>query len=324
MSKTESHIISGWRITLLVFVMIVSSVGYLFISLWGGWDSVKEGVSRIGIDGFILALSFSLINYFVRFNRWNYFLLKMGQKVPFWSNFRVYIAGFSLTATPGKSGEAIRGVFLHDFDVPYRNSFAAFLGERISDVCAIVLLALMGLWKYHNADYVVMGMTAFIIFILFAIQKDSWLKKIENFANNRLPGKVSHSLEFLIETVLSLRVCFSTKALTVGTILGVIAWAAEAVAFYIVLTLLGVDIPLQSAVSIYAVSLLIGAITFLPGGLGGVEVSMIHFLMLAGASPADAATATILIRVATLWFSVFLGLLAIPRKQIVIRNLPED
>lgn len=316
----SSHVFSGWRFTALVFIMIISSIGYLYLSFWGGWEAVKEGIVKIGIDGLVLALSFSLINYFVRFNRWNYFLLELGQKVPFWSNLRIYIAGFSLTATPGKSGEAIRGVFLHDFDVPYRKSFAAFLAERFSDLFAIGLLAVTGLWKYHDADYIVMGTLAVIVLILFIIQQERWLKAIEQFAQRVLPAKFAHGLEFLLETILSFRVCFTTKALTVGTILGVIAWAAEGVAFYFILQLLGVDISLYSAISIYSVSILIGALTFLPGGLGGTEVSMIQFLMIAGADPSAAATATIMIRLATLWFSVFLGLLAIPRNHLVIRE----
>lgn len=320
MSEKKTHFLGGWRFTALVFIMIISSMGYLYLSFWAGWDDVKEGLIKIGFDGVILALSFSLINYFVRFNRWNYFLIELGQKVPFWENLRLYIAGFSLTATPGKSGEAIRGVFLHDYGVPYRKSFAAFLAERFSDLFAIVLLAITGLWKYHNADYAVIGTLAFIILILFLIQKDHWLKGIEKFAQKYLPSKMAHGIEFLLETIISFKVCFSPKSLTVGTILGVIAWAAEAVAFYFILQLLGVSISIYSAISIYSVSLLIGALTFLPGGLGGVEVSMIQFLMLAGADPAAAATATIMIRLTTLWFSVLLGLLAFPKKQLIVKD----
>lgn len=304
----------------MFFVMILAAMGYLFITLWGGWEPVKAGAIRIGPDGVILALSFSLFNYFVRFNRWNYFLLELNQKVPFWKNFKIYIAGFSLTATPGKSGEAIRGVFLHDYGVPYRYSFASFLAERFSDLFAVVLLALVGVWNHHHADFVVGGTLAFIIFILIVIQQEKWLKGVEGFANRHLPARFAHILEFLLETILSFRVCFSSKALTVGTILGVIAWAAEAVAFYCILELLGLHIALDSAISIYAVSVLVGALTFLPGGLGGVEVTMIQLLMLVGADPADAATATVMIRMTTLWFSVFLGLIAIPKNQLFIRN----
>ncbi len=316
----NSHLLSGWRFTALVFIMILSGVGYLFLSLWGGWESVRDGIAKIGWDGLTLALTFSLFNYFIRFNRWNYFFLEMNQKVPFWDNLRIYIAGFSLTATPGKSGEAIRGVFLHDFDVPYRKSFAAFLAERFSDLFAIALLALAGIWTHHYADYIVMGTLAVILLILFIVQKDSWLRGIESFAKRILPERFFHSLEFLLETIVSFRVCFTTKALTVGTALGVVAWAAEGVAFYFILQLLHVDISLYSAISIYAISLLIGALTFLPGGLGGTEVSMIQLLMIAGAPPAAAATATIMIRLATLWFSVFLGLIALPKKQITIKE----
>lgn len=320
MTNKQPHFLNGWRLTAMFFVMILAAVGYLFISLWGGWEAVKEGALRIGPDGVILALSFSLFNYFVRFNRWNFFLLELNQKVPYWTNLKLYIAGFSLTATPGKSGEAIRGIFLHDYGVPYRHSFAAFLAERFSDLFAVVLLALIGVWSHHHADFVVMGTLAFIILILIVIQQDRWLKGLEKLSNRYLPARLAHLFEFLLETILSFRVCFTAKSLTVGTILGVIAWAAEGVAFYCILKLLGVTIAFDSAISIYAVSILIGAITLLPGGLGGVEVTMIQLLMLVGADSADAATATVMIRMTTLWFSVFLGLIAIPKNQLNIRN----
>ena len=316
----STHILSGWRFSALVFTILVSAMGYLFLSLWGGWEQVAEGIAKIGWNGLIFALSFSLISYFIRFNRWNYFLLQLGQKVPFWDNLRIYIAGFALTATPGKSGEALRGVFLHDFNVPYRKSFAAFLAERFSDLFAIALLAAAGLWSRSESQIPVMATLAVLVLILFIVQQEQWLKKFEKFAQDRFSPKIAHFIEFVVETILSFRTCFTIKALTVGTILGVISWAAEGVAFYYILQLLGVSISIHHAIFIFAVSLLIGALTFLPGGLGGVEVSMIQLLTVFGASAAAATSATIMIRLATLWFSVLLGLIALPKKQLTIRK----
>lgn len=318
-----AHLMSGWRFSALIFTVVVSGIGYLFLSLWGGWEQVASGIGKIGWNGLIFALSFSLINYFIRFNRWNYFLLRLGQKVPFWDNLRIYIAGFALTATPGKSGEALRGVFLHDFQVPYRKSFAAFLAERFSDLFAVALLAAVGLWTRNEVHYSVMFTLAVVVLVLFLIQQELWLKKFEKFAEEKFTPKIAHFIEFMVETILSFRECFTTRALTIGTILGVLAWAAEGVAFFYILQLLGVDISLHHSIFVYAVSLLIGALTLLPGGLGGVEVTMIQLLIMFGADAATAACATIMIRLTTLWFSVFLGLIALPKKQLVINNVSD-
>jgi len=98
---------------------------------------------------------------------------------------------------------------------------------------------------------------------------------------------------------------------------GVIAWTAEAVALYCLLHMLGFDVSLLSAIFIYGFSLVIGGITLLPGGLGGAEVTMLQLLILNDVTASAAVAVTIVIRLTTLWFSVFLGLCALPKKQIL-------
>lgn len=61
---------------------------------------------------------------------------------------------------------------------------------------------------------------------------------------------------------------------------------------------------------IYGLAISIGALSFLPGGLGGTEATMIFLLGVTGASVADAGAATILLRLATLWFAVLIGIVA--------------
>jgi uncharacterized protein (TIRG00374 family) len=62
-------------------------------------------------------------------------------------------------------------------------------------------------------------------------------------------------------------------------------------------------------VFILAFSTVVGAASALPGGIGAAEVSIAGMLtLLAGITPAAASAATLLIRLATLWFGVLLGL----------------
>ena len=69
---------------------------------------------------------------------------------------------------------------------------------------------------------------------------------------------------------------------------------------------------LALAVFTLSFSTVVGAVSALPGGLGAAEVSIAGMLTLLGnISPAVSTSATLLIRLATLWFGVLLGLLGV-------------
>jgi uncharacterized protein (TIRG00374 family) len=101
-----------------------------------------------------------------------------------------------------------------------------------------------------------------------------------------------------------------------GFLLGGIAWAAEGYALYVVLERLGADVGLALAAGIYGISILAGAVSFLPGGLGGTELAMGTMLLLAGVDPATTVAAVIICRLATLWFAVVIGLVIVARLEL--------
>ncbi len=314
----EVHFLSGWRFIALVTTIIISIIGYFLFSLWGGWQDVLNAIAKVGTKGIFVALILSLINYALRFLRWQSFLKAVGHTLPWKSSLRIYLAGFALTVTPGKTGEAFRSIFLKDYGVAYRKSFGVFLSERLSDLIAVVIIASCGLWLYADARPIVILVGLVIVFVLFAVQQENWLLFMEKYAKRKLPQRFAHAVEFIIETVLAFRNCFRAPVLIKGIILGVLAWSAEGIAFYYMLSILGSDISLFTALFIYAFSLLIGAVTFLPGGLGGAEMTMLQLLLLNQLPAYDAVAVTIVIRLTTLWFSVLLGLLCIPRKKLKI------
>ena len=99
--------------------------------------------------------------------------------------------------------------------------------------------------------------------------------------------------------------------LYVGLFLGLLAWAAEGYGLYIVLERMGADVPIYLAAGIYGVSVLAGAVSFVPGGLGGTELVMRSLLIVAGVDAPVAVSAVIICRLATLWFAVAIGLVAV-------------
>ena len=96
----------------------------------------------------------------------------------------------------------------------------------------------------------------------------------------------------------------------VGSLLALAGWALEGLATYqIVQGFADTQTTLSGATFSYATGTLAGALAMLPGGLGVAEVGMTGLLRVVSEqiTPATAAAATILVRLATLWFGVAVG-----------------
>ncbi|HEV8052144.1 MAG TPA: lysylphosphatidylglycerol synthase transmembrane domain-containing protein [Parachlamydiaceae bacterium] len=313
----HQHFISGNKFKIVLLTILMSIVCYFLFTMWAGWENVLAAFKQVGFLGITVALALSLFNFGMRFLRWHYFIRVLGYTIPWAPSLRIFMAGFSLTTTPGKTGEAVRGVFLKDYGVPFRKSFGAFLSERTSDLLSVTVLASAGLWFFPAARPVLFVVAAVIGFLFFAIRKDSWLLALERLAKKIFPEKFAHVIEFFLETVRSFRSCFTTKVMTIGLLLGVTAWVAEAMALLYLVHLLGYEITALKAIFIYGFSLVIGGITLLPGGLGGAEVTMIQLLILQSIPAPIAVAVTLVIRLTSLWFSVFLGMIALPKNIIL-------
>ncbi len=312
MAEHKPHaILSGWRFRALLSVVLLSALGYLAFSLWGGWREVMAAVIQVGMAGTAIALLLSLVNYGLRFVRWQKYLALLGHRVHGPESLRIYIAGFGFTILPVKVGETIRSVFLKQHGVSYPESLAAYFSEHFSNLISMVLLVAIGLWIYPQAKPLVVIIAVAILAALIVLQQSKWRRVIEAFAQKHLPARIGKFVTHGIEIILHSGRCFRLPVLLYGIVLGVVAWGAEGVAFYYIMHLLGYDITLPTALFIYAFSMLVGALSFLPGGLGGAEATMVALLMLNQVAQPQAVAATVLIRLATLWFAVALGLLAL-------------
>lgn len=313
MISAVNHL-EGWRLRALILSIVVATAGYLAFSLWGGWEEVVAAFVQIGLLGTLIALSLSLVNYGLRFGRWQLYLAQLGHRVPWSPSLRIYLSGFALTTTPGKAGEAFRGVLLKQRGVPFPATFAAFISERLSDLVAIVLLTLVGLAQYPQARGIVLAGVLGIGVVLACLSSQTLLDRLHRWASAR-QGKLMALVAHASEMLGGARRCHRPGLLGVATVISVVAWGAEALAFYWMLGWLGADISLSFAIFVYALSMLAGALSFLPGGLGGAEAVMVSLLVLKGMTMPAAIAATVFIRLATLWFAVVIGLVALIRSR---------
>lgn len=303
-------LLSGWRYRALLVSVAIAAIGYITFSLWGGWSEVVDATRRVGLAGVAIMLALSLVNYGLRFVRWQLYLEAMEHRVPWLPSARIYLAGFALTTTPGKAGEALRGVLLKRWGVPYTRSLAAFGSERLSDLAAIVILTLFGASLYPRmGGLAAVGVVAVLggLWLLSQPAPARWLAAWGGRGGGRVSRLLTHASHMLAEA----RRCHAPGLLAASTLLSLVAWAAEALAFYWMLGWLGADVPLIFAVFVYAIAMLAGGLSFLPGGLGGTEAVMVSLLLWKAVPLPEAVAATVLIRLATLWFAVALGVAAL-------------
>ncbi|GIV65124.1 MAG: TIGR00374 family protein [Bellilinea sp.] len=261
---------------------------------------------------FPLALLFTLFNYTLRFLKWQYYLHQVGVREFNWRrSLQIFVAGFPLAVTPGKVGEIFKGIWLEQqTGLPVARGVSLIVAERVSDGLAVLMLSVLGVIahpQYWPAFGVIFGVLLAGIIIS---QIRPLALGILAFAE-RLPliGKAVPALREFYEGSF---VLFRPQAALMGVGLGTISWFGEGIGFYFILTGLGMPANLDTfsnAVFILAFSTVVGAVSALPGGLGASEASIAGMLVLVGgAAPAIASAATVIIRLATLWFGVALGL----------------
>jgi uncharacterized protein (TIRG00374 family) len=282
-------------------------------TIYGGFiafsdlNEVSVSVARLGPFGWVMILGLSLANYGLRFVRWEIYLGRFGSRIPVFTSLAYYLGGFAFTTTPGKAGEAVRSLYLKRHGVTYVHSLAAFFAERFVDLVAMVLLALIAALAFPQYQWPVLVVTVLVIGSLPLIHARSFHAFLDRQLQNLSSDKARSIGLRLLNLLRSASALLRSGSLYAGVTLALLAWGAEGVAFHVILEALDVDTSLGLAVGIYSVSVLAGALSFIPGGLGSTEAVMILLLKLVGADIPTAVAATLICRLATLWFAVMIG-----------------
>lgn len=303
--SVTTPLLSGWRFRALVWSVAAAALGYLVFVVWSGWREVVAAVARVGLWGISIALLLSLLNFSLRFVRWQIYLKQMRHKVSLPVSLNIYLAGFALSTTPSKLGEALRSVLLISHGVPYRHGIAAFLSERLSDLTAILLVALIGLASYPKATVLVATGISILAFMFAIMSSKSFLKGL--YLRSQGSGLLAMYGRHVAEIGLQCRRCHAPRALLQANGLSLVAWAAEAWAFSLILDWMGLPVSLAFAMFVYALAMLAGHLSFMPGGLGSAEAVMVGLLIWVGVGKPEAVAATVLCRLTTLWFAVIIG-----------------
>ncbi|HET8521793.1 MAG TPA: lysylphosphatidylglycerol synthase transmembrane domain-containing protein [Thermomicrobiales bacterium] len=263
-------------------------------------------------------IALTLWNYCWRFVKWELYLRRLDvPRLPLRTSALIFLSAFSMSITPGKVGELVKSVYLKRFTgAPVNRTSAIIVAERATDALAMLVLAIIGLTQFSYARPFVGALAIVVVAGLALLQRPEALARVvTRLEARRVVGRVvDHALAFIEASGTLFRPAIVAQA----TLIGIISWMGECVAFYFVLTGLGLTGSwhlLMVATFTLAVSSLAGGASLLPGGLGVADASVAGMLLLLvhddEMNRTIAAAATLLIRFATLWFAVLLGVVAV-------------
>jgi uncharacterized membrane protein YbhN (UPF0104 family) len=306
----------------LVWALLIGVGLYAAAVFLTGYHQVRDSLASFQWWVFASALALASCNYVLRFLKWQFYLRRLGVTgVKPGHSALIFLSGFVLTVTPGKLGEVFKSAVLwRTHGVSVERTAPIIVAERLTDVIAIVMLVVVGSGGFRGGLYWAAAGALCVAVGLVAISWRSPVRLLLAFMQGRakLRGWVPR-LEAAYE---NLRLVASPKALVWPVLLSIAGWSLEGIALHLLLVGFGQSVELSFSLFFYATATLAGALIPVPGGLGVTEAMIREQLVLVAGAPEPIATACmILIRLATLWWAVIVGFVALGWLRVLFPGL---
>lgn len=297
----------------LFFALGGGALVYLLFSLYAEVPKVLGHLEAFRWVLIFPILGLSLSNYLVRFVRWEYYLRRLEIRVKLKESFTIFMAGLAMTITPGKLGELLKSLLLFETaGTPVARSAPVVVAERLTDFLALVILTAVGIGTYYqDKRFALFLVGAGLVSVIILLNSRTLSLGIIRLSA-RIPGigRYAPKLEEAYQATAHL---LSPVPLTFGLLLAVASWFAECLGYFVVFNGHGVDVSIKLATFLYSFSVIAGVVS--PGGLGVTDLALGVGAqeLIEGLSASLAVSAAFIIRLATLWFAVAVGSIALIR-----------
>jgi uncharacterized protein (TIRG00374 family) len=307
----------------IVVAVLLAALVFAALAMYGDVQELGRTARSFAPTAFALGLLLAAGNYGLRILRWQYYLKHIGIHVPLGESSVVFLSGFVMSVTPGKVGEVFKSLVLFESrGTSIARTAPIVVAERLTDLIALVMLITLGSLAFEHGAMVA-GSSAALVALLITVcayrPLGLWLLAL----SERLPliGRISPKLREAYDSLIEMT---RPAPLFVGSSIAFLAWGLECCSLYVIVRgFPGMHLSWDAAVFAYSASTMAGALAMMPGGLGVTEVGMTALLQTLGGSamrPAIATAATILVRIATLWFAVAIGAVALGLHRVMQRG----
>jgi glycosyltransferase 2 family protein len=297
----------------VMLAALFGGVVFAALALYGDVQQMRRAAMSFAPAAVALGFGLAAGNYVLRIWRWQYYLRCLGVSVPLFESSVVFLSGFVMSVTPGKVGEVFKSLLLYELrGVSMVRTAPIVIAERLTDLIALVLLTALGSLAFEHG-VAIAGAGALVVALMVAVFAYRPLGEYCIGLLERIPAlaKIGHKMH---EAYAALLTMLRPGPLLFGTLIAVGAWGLECGSLYAIVSgFPKVHLNWDAATFAYSASTIVGALAMLPGGLGVTEAGMTGLLQALGGpdmTRAVATAATMLTRLATLWFAVAIGWVA--------------
>ena len=294
-----------------LIILIGSIIVYSLFLILSDFSKLSEEILDFEIMYLPLILILVPLGWLALYFRWTILVKNSGYILPHKKNFQIFLSGFPLSITPGKVGELLKCELLKEnFNIPRKITAPIILVERLYNAVGIVIISSLGIWYFDFSGTVILIASCALIGIFIALRSKSLFSSLINKTSKiKYLSKFSDSFSDSYEVI---NHSIKPKIFIISSLLSAIYWILESVAVYFVFKSFGIDfLELYNVVLAYTSSIILGVASFVPGGIGVSEGTLISLLSIHGLSLSTAITLTLFIRMFTLWYSVFVGFIAL-------------
>ena len=296
------------RLILVLVVVIGIYAIFLFVS---DYNIISEKISNFKVNYLPLILFLVTASWIPLIIKWHFLLKNSEVDVPLTKSIAIFFSGVAFEITPGQIGALIKSQILKtSYNIPRTKTVPIVIVEKVYDLIGAILASVIGIIILGMEIYLIAIAISVLAFIFFFM----YYKPASELFFNRITklkffSKYIENISGFYETV---QKSTNVRAATICILLALAYWfMVSAAAYY---TLISFDVNIVDylkVLAIYSTSTLLGAISFIPAGIGITEGSIAGLFTLNGIDVSTALILAVMIRIFTLWYSVSVGFIAL-------------
>lgn len=294
---------------LIISLLLTALIIFLF-GVLTDFNSIINSFKQFNWLLLPVLLSLSLGNYVFRFIKWEYYLKLLKIKISRLLSIKIFFSGLAMSASPAKMGEVLKSFLLKEIiNEPISKTASIIFAERLTDFLSLTFLALIGGLYFHYNSILIYIVGSFFIILIIVISNRAIAERIIMFSA-KIPF-IKNQISNIQNLYESAYILLQPKAIFSMLGISIFSWFFECFGFYLILFNFEQGFSILWTTFVYAFSIIAGAVSMLPGGLGVTEGSLSLILIKGGISNETAIATTIIIRMVTLWFAIILGLIVL-------------
>ncbi len=292
--------------------MIIFVIFYVIFAIYYDANEFLESLDKIN-PYFIIPILFCFTtSILIKSLRQMLFLRHLGIKIPLKQNTIIYLAGLSMLITPAGLGEMIKSHFLlNKYNQPVSKTIPLVLVERYHDALAILsilfIFSIITGTTFLMIPILIIGTLLFVSLIVIRSRKlfpmfQKVIRKVKIFQTLE-----NHSIEFnkSLVSFTSKKIFFS------GWVVGMVAWSVDGLGIFLCFQAFELDFDFFISALLGLASILFGALTLIPGGVGVTEVSFVELLSHYGIESSVASALALFFRLLSVWFATCIGIVTL-------------